>query len=404
MQPIPFHKTYRTGKEIDYVQEAVTQKSLVGDGPFSQRCEKVLSRELGSGSVLLTPSCTSALEISALLSAANPADPGEVIIPGFTFVSTALAFVMHGFRPVFVDIRESDCNVDPEKIREAITPRTRAIVPVHYAGVPCDMDAITAIADEHELLVIEDAAQAINSKYKGRPAGTIGQFGTMSFHDTKNVSCGEGGALIINDECYLERAERIREKGTNRSEFMRGRIHKYTWIDFGSSYLLSDLQAAFLLAQLEAANQIKELRRRRYERLIEMLAPLEADGCLKLPRIPRDCESNYHLFHILLNNQKSRNGLLSHLKAAGIGSAFHYLPLHLAPAGLEFGKGPGSLPIVESVAERLLRLPLYPTLTYDAIDKIVTSISAYFLSVSSASPRHDCGVETRALAASTTFE
>lgn len=378
MQPIPFHKTYRTGREIDYVHNAIAQKSLVGDGPFTRQCRALIERELRARSVLLTPSCTAALEIAALLCAGNESDPGEVIIPGFTFVSTALAFVMHGFDPVFVDVREFDCNIDPASVRSAITPRTRAIVPVHYAGVACDMDDIMEIANDHNLVVIEDAAQAYYSKFEDQFAGTIGHIGTFSFHDTKNVSCGEGGALVINDDRYLERAEFIREKGTNRSEFIRGRLHSYNWIDVGSSYLLSDLQAAFLLAQLEAAGQIAEMRQQRYENLTEQLAPLEADERLTLPRISAECTSNYHLLHILLDSEKTRNELLVHLKEAGIGTAFHYLPLHLSPAGCKFGRGPGSLPVAESVASRLLRLPLYPTLTDTEIDRIVATVGQFF--------------------------
>ncbi len=378
MHSIPFNKPFRSGHEIDYVQDAIAHGSLVGDGPYTRKCRAYLESALNANTVLLTPSGTSALEMAALLCADKERDPGEVIIPSFTFVSTANAFVLHGFTPVFVDIRESDCNIDPDCIRAAITPRTRAIVPVHYAGVVCDMSEIMAIAAEHDLIVVEDAAQAYLSRYENQFAATIGHLGIFSFHDTKNVGCGEGGALVVNDSRFMPRAEYVREKGTNRTEFLRGRVDKYTWVDVGASHLPSELQAAFLLAQLETANEINSERQKKYHLLAEKLMPLEDAGLLSLPRISAECTSNYHLLHILLDSEQTRDALMEYLKKRGIETAFHYPPLHLSPAGKRYGKGPGSLPVVESVATRLLRLPLYPTLTEREIDQVVAAVESFF--------------------------
>lgn len=375
---IPLHVPYRAGREVDYINQALTRGLLVGDGEFTQRCRRLLEARLGAAPVLLTTSCTSALEMAAILCKRDQEDPGEVIVPGFTFVSTANAFVLHGYRPIFVDVRESDCNIDPESIKSAIGPRTRAIVPVHYAGVPCEMTTIMQIAEEHDLYVIEDAAQALFSTYDERYAGTIGHLGAFSFHDTKNLGCGEGGALIVNDERFAERAEHIREKGTNRTRFLKGVIDKYTWIDVGGSYLPSELQAAFLLAQLEQADWIHERRVLLHRKYLDTLAPLEAAGFLRLPQVSAPSATNAHLFHVLVTNENQRDDLIRYLKARGIGSAFHYLPLHLSPYGQRYGQGPGSLPVVERIAGQVLRLPIYPQLDETDVEQVAQTITDYF--------------------------
>jgi dTDP-4-amino-4,6-dideoxygalactose transaminase len=376
-KPIPLHLPFRAGREVEYISQALAGGSLVGDGEFTRRCRNLLEARLDTGPVLLTTSCTSALEMAAIL-CKGESEPGEVIVPGFTFVSTANAFVLHGYRPVFVDIRESDCNVDPRSIEAAITPQTRVIVPVHYAGVPCEMDTIMEIANRHNLYVVEDAAQALYSRFGSRYAGTIGHLGTLSFHDTKNLGCGEGGALIINDQAFAERGEYIREKGTNRSRFLKGVIDKYTWVDVGGSYLPSELQSAFLLAQLEKADWIHERRIFIHSKYLEMLAPLEAKGFLRLPAVAPPAFTNAHVFHVLVDNEEQRDDMIAYLKRSGVGAAFHYLPLHLSPYGQRYGQGPGSLPVVERVAGRLLRLPIYPQLSEEEVEHVVHVVTDYF--------------------------
>ncbi len=323
----------------------------------------------------MTPSCTAALEMAAMLCELGPGD--EVILPSFTFVSTANAIVRLGAAPVFVDIREDTLNLDEELIEQAITPRTRAIFPVHYAGVACEMDRIMAIADEHDLLVVEDAAQGVNACYRGRALGSIGHLAAYSFHDTKNYVCGEGGALCVNAPEFVERAEIIRDKGTNRSRFLRGVVDKYTWVDVGSSYVPSEIACAFLYAQLEALEEIAQRRRDVYSRYQQQLAALESDGLLRLPRVPEECQTNHHLFHILLPDAATRNALMQHLKSQGTSAVFHYIPLHTSPMGMRCGYHHGALPVTENLSERLLRLPLYCDLSQEDQQRIVGQIASF---------------------------
>jgi dTDP-4-amino-4,6-dideoxygalactose transaminase len=358
---IPFTKPFIAGKELYYIAQAITTGRLAGDGYFTKSCCRMLEEQFGVHKVLVTPSCTAALEMAAMLCDLGPGD--EVILPSFTFVSTASAFVRLGAKPVFVDIRPDTLNLDENLIETAITPRTKAIFPVHYAGVSCAMARIMTIATKHNLLVVEDAAQGVNAFYDGRALGAIGHLGTYSFHDTKNYISGEGGALCINAPEMVERAEIIRDKGTNRSQFFRGDVDKYTWVDIGSSYVPSEICGAFLYAQLEALDVIAARRRALYERYRYYLKPLEEKGLLRLPHIPEDCTSNHHLFHILLNNVEIRDALMAHLKRNGIQAVFHYIPLHSSPMGKKFGYGASDLPITEELSGRLLRLPLYCDLT-----------------------------------------
>lgn len=357
---IPFNRPYLTGRELEYMSESMNSGNIVGDGEYTRKCERLLEKTFGAKRVLLTNSCTDALEMASLLIDLKPED--EVIVPAYTFVSTVNAFILRGARPVFVDIREDTLNLDETKIEEKITDRTKAIFPVHYAGVACEMDAIMNIAEQHNLSVVEDAAQGVNARYDGRYLGTIGHLGTYSFHGTKNYTCGEGGAIVINNRNLIERAEIIREKGTNRSKFLRGEIDKYTWVDIGSSYLLSDILAAFLYAQLENLGEIKSKRRKIFEFYYENLKDLEAAGRLKLPVIPGNCETNYHMFYILLPSEEERDSLMERLRSVGIQAVFHYIPLHNSPMGIKFGYKSGDLPVTESVSGRLLRLPFYPHL------------------------------------------
>ncbi len=372
---IPFNRPFLTGNELDYVSQAVSGGDISGDGEFSRRCSRLLEQQYSIEKVLLTPSCTAALEMAIMI--LNMGEGDEVIMPSFTFVSTANAVVRAGAKPVFVDIDRQTLNLDPAAVRDAITPNTRAIIPVHYAGVSCDMDAIMCLADEFDLQVIEDAAQGVNAFYQDRALGTIGQLGTYSFHQTKNVSCGEGGALCINDPALIERAEVIREKGTNRSKFLQGAVDKYTWIDVGSSYLPSELTAAFLLGQLESAATITEMRRGVYQRYRELLEPLAVSGKLTLPVIPESCTSNYHLFHIVLPTGEIRNGLLKWLNEQGIHAVFHYVPLHSSPMGVEIVGNQKTLPVTDSTSGCLLRLPIYPDLQPDQQARVVNEINAF---------------------------
>jgi dTDP-4-amino-4,6-dideoxygalactose transaminase len=358
---IPFNRPFIAGKELYYIAQAVTLGHLAGDGPFSQRCCRLLEERFGIHRVLLTPSCTAALEMAALLCGLGPGD--EVILPSFTFVSTANAFVRLGARPVFVDIRPDTLNLDDALVEDAITERTRAIFPVHYAGVACEMDRIMALALKYGLQVVEDAAQGVGARYDGRALGSIGHLGTYSFHETKNFICGEGGALCVNTAALLERAEILRDKGTNRKQFFRGLVDKYTWVDVGSSYVPSEICSAFLYAQLEEIDAITRRRREIHRRYHQLLAPLHEQGLLQLPFTPETCDPNYHLFYILLPEPRARDGLMHHLQHNGVHAVFHYVPLHSSPMGQTFGYRDGQLPVTESVSSRLLRLPLYFDIT-----------------------------------------
>lgn len=346
-----------TGKELVYIAQAQANGDLAGDGEFTKKCHAWLEKKTGSHRALLTHSCTAALEMAAILADIKPGD--EVIMPSYTFVSTANAFVLRGGVPVFVDIRSDTLNIDEKLIEAAITPRTKAVVPVHYAGIGCEMDAIMEIAHRHNLLVIEDAAQAIMSTYKGRPLGAIGHMGAYSFHETKNITSGEGGALLINDPRFAARAEIIREKGTNRSQFFRGQVDKYTWCDIGSSFLPGELIAAFLWAQMEEAAQITRRRLDIWVAYYEALAPLVAAGKICLPTIPDGCQHNAHMFYALFPDLDTRTRVIAHLKAADIYAVFHYVPLHDSPAGLMHGRTACDMAVTHFTANRLLRLPLW---------------------------------------------
>ncbi len=356
-EKIPFNKPYMTGKELYYIAEAHFNMSLAGDGSFTKKCHHWLESKTGTKKALLTHSCTASLEMAAILANIEPGD--EVIMPSYTFVSTANAFVLRGGIPVFVDIRPDTLNIDEKKIEAAITPKTKAIVPVHYAGVACEMDVIMEIAKRHNLLVIEDAAQGVFAHYKGRPLGTIGHLGCYSFHETKNVISGEGGALLINDSRFAERAEIIREKGTNRSQFFRGQVDKYTWVDVGSSYLPGEIIAAFLWAQLEDAHNITEARMTAWSAYHNLLKPLEDKGKLTRPFLPVDCEFNAHMYYVLLSPSIDRQVLIEKLKQKNIYTVFHYVPLHSSPAGKKYGRISDSMKYTDEISERLLRLPLW---------------------------------------------
>lgn len=374
MKPIPFNKPFIIGRELSLIADAVSRGHLSGDGHYTKQCNRWFEEKLNCRKALLTHSCTAALEMAAILCDLQPGD--EVILPSYTFVSTANAFALRGAVPVFVDIREDTLNIDEKLIEAAITPRTRAIVPVHYAGVPCEMDMIMDIAQRHELLVVEDAAQALLSTYKGKALGTIGHFGCLSFHETKNIISGEGGALLINDERFFERAEIIREKGTNRSQFFRGEVDKYTWVDIGSSYLPSELVSAFLFAQLERADEITTQRCHICSAYTEQLAELEQAGKLRLPRF--DADSNGHMFYMLLDSLATRTALIAHLKAQGINPVFHYVPLHSSPAGRKYGRVSGDMQVTDDLSERLLRLPLHYEMEDADIVRISGAIREFF--------------------------
>ena len=369
---IPFNKPYITGRELFYIAQAHSDGQLAGDGGFTKKCHAWLEKRMGAKKALLTHSCTAALEMAAILADIQPGD--EVIMPSYTFVSTANAFVLRGGVPVFVDIRSDTLNMDEALIESAITPRTKAIVPVHYAGVACEMDTIMNIAQRHNLLVIEDAAQGIMSTYKGRPLGSIGHLGAYSFHETKNITSGEGGALLINDKRFVERAEIIREKGTNRSQFFRGQVDKYTWVDIGSSYLPGEVIAAFLWAQMEEAESITVKRLAIWNQYHAALDPLDTAGMLRRPIIPESCQHNAHMYYILLDSLAVRSHVIQELKAVGINAVFHYVPLHLSPAGKRLARVHGNLPHTEHLAERLLRLPLWLGLDKN-LDQIVKALT-----------------------------
>ena len=365
-----------TGREFEYIKQAVENQKICGDGPFTKKCSEWIEEKTGTKKCLLTTSCTHATELAALLSEIKEGD--EVIMPSYTFVSTADAFVLRGAVPVFVDIRPDTMNIDENKIEAAITSKTKAIVPVHYAGVSCEMDKIMEIAAKHKLIVIEDAAQGIMAEYKGRALGTIGDFGCFSFHETKNLSMGEGGALLIQDEEYIEDAEIIREKGTNRSKFFRGQIDKYTWVNYGSSYLPSDMNAAYLWAQLEMAEVITNARLARWEQYNELLQPLKERGLLELPYIPVECKHNAHMYYAKAKNVEERTKLLDFLKENGIYSVFHYVPLHTAPAGIKFGRFDGEDVYTTKESERLFRLPMFYSLTEQEVTYIAGKVKEFY--------------------------
>ncbi len=365
-----------TGKEFDYMREAVENEKICGDGPFTKKCSEWIEKRTGTAKCLLTTSCTHATELAALLAEIKEGD--EVILPSYTFVSTADAFVLRGATAVFVDIRPDTMNIDETLIEDAVTERTKAIVPVHYAGVGCEMDAIMDIAKRHGLMVVEDAAQGIMASYKGRPLGTIGDFGCFSFHETKNFSMGEGGALLMRDEKYIEKAEIYREKGTDRSKYYRGQVDKYRWQDYGSSYLPSDMNAAYLYAQLEMADEITQTRMNRWNEYWELLTPLASEGRIELPYIPEECEHNAHMFYIKTKDVEERGRLIDFLKKKEILSVFHYIPLHSAPAGIRYGRFHGEDRYTTKESERILRLPLFYKLTADQTEYIADQVKAFY--------------------------
>ena len=365
-----------TGKEIDCISKAIATQHICGDGHFTKACNAWIEQKTGSSKALMTTSCTHAIEMAAILADIQEGD--EIIMPSYTFVSTANAFVLRGGVPVFVDIRPDTMNIDETKIEAAITSRTKAISVVHYAGISCEMDVICDIAKRHNLILIEDAAQGVMSSYKGRALGSIGDYGCYSFHETKNYSMGEGGALLIQDPANIERAEIIREKGTNRSKFFRGQVDKYTWVDAGSSYLPSELNAAYLYAQLEKADAINEDRLGSWNLYYELLQPLAKAGHIELPTIPKGCVHNAHMFYIKAKDLAERTALITHLKANGIMAVFHYVPLHSAPAGLQYGRFHGEDKYTTKESERLLRLPLYYKLTKEDILYITNAVKEFY--------------------------
>ncbi|MBP1018855.1 dTDP-4-amino-4,6-dideoxygalactose transaminase [Serratia fonticola] len=374
---IPFNKPPVTGNEIKYITEALSNEKLSGDGPFGKKCQEWFESDLGCNKTLLTPSCTAALEMAALLIDIHPGD--EVIMPSYTFVSTANAFALRGAKIVFVDIRPDTMNIDETLIEAAITEKTKAIVPVHYAGVSCEMDSIMDIARKYGLYVIEDAAQGLKSTYKSKPVGTKGHLAAFSFHETKNcTSGGEGGLLIINDEKFAKRAEVLREKGTNRSQFFRGQIDKYTWVDFGSSYLPSELQSAFLWGQLERIDDVNNNRMKTWETYYASFKKIAVAGLLELPVIPEDCEHNAHMFYIKLNDLEQRTKFIDYMKGCGVLTVFHYIPLHSAPAGKEFGLFSGQDTYTTSESERLVRLPLYYNIGNIELQKVISCALRFF--------------------------
>ncbi len=373
---ITFNVPPFTGKEMEYIKECVENQKICGDGIYTKKCNDWLEKRTGTAKALLTTSCTHALEMAALLADIKPGD--EVIMPAYTFVSTADAFVLRGAVPVFVDIRPDTMNIDENLIEAAITDKTKAIAPVHYAGVSCEMDKIMELAKKYNLVVIEDAAQGIMSSYKGKALGTIGDFGCFSFHETKNYSMGEGGALLIQDEKNVEEAEIIREKGTNRSKFYRGQIDKYTWVNFGSSYLPSDMNAAYLYAQLEMADEINDARLACWERYYENLKPLAETGKIELPVVPEGCVHNAHMFYIKARDVEERTALIDYLKSKEVMSVFHYIPLHTAPAGLKFGRFHGEDKYTTRESERLTRLPMFYGLTLEQVDYICEQVKSFY--------------------------
>ena len=375
MIPIPFNRPFATGKEIEYIRAAIAAPKFSGDGRFTAECQRILEQSLDVQKALLTTSCTHALEMAALLLNVGPGD--EVIVPSFAFPSTANAFALRGARPVFVDVRADTLNIDESQVEQHITTRTKAIFLVHYAGVGCEMDTVMQIARRHEVAVVEDNAHGLYGKYRGRYLGTFGELATLSFHETKNFSCGEGGALLVNDAQFNERAEILREKGTDRSRFFRGEVDKYTWVDIGSSYLPSDLLAAFLRAQLEHRDQIQASRRQIWETYArELTSWAEANG-VRLAMVPPECEQSYHMFYVIMPSLKSREALIAHLAGFGILAVFHYLPLHLAPMGLRFGGRQGDFPVTEDLSDRLLRFPFFTGMSSSEQSQVIEGLRAF---------------------------
>lgn len=372
---IPFNKPYSSISEISNIIEAVKSGKICGDGTFTKKCNEWFEENIGR-KILLTTSCTAALEMMAILLDAKPGD--EVIMPSFTFVSTANAFVLRGLVPVFVDIRPDTLNLDENLVEAAITEKTRAIVPVHYAGVGCNMEKLKEIAKKHNLYLFEDAAQGFSSTYKGRPLGTIGDLGTYSFHETKNVISGEGGCLIINNEKFAERAEIIREKGTNRSKFFRGQVDKYTWVDIGSSYLPSDIVAAYLYGQLQNSHEINQKRLQIWDKYNNFFEKYEKSGLIRRPIIPTDCNQNAHMYYILFNDLATRSKFIDYMKNNGITPTFHYIPLHSSPAGVKYGRVSGSMKVTDKVSDTLVRLPMYYELNEDDLTRIFEVIERFF--------------------------
>jgi dTDP-4-amino-4,6-dideoxygalactose transaminase len=372
---IPFNRPFATGEEIDYIRAAIATPKFSGDGPHTAQCHTLLEQSLAIQKALLTTSCTHALDMAALLLGIAPGD--EVILPAFTFPSTANAFVLRGARPVFVDIRADTLNIDESQIEQRITEHTKAIFLVHYAGVGCEMDRILAIARRHAIAVVEDNAHGLYGRYRGRYLGTSGQLAALSFHETKNFTCGEGGALLINDAQFNQRAEILREKGTDRSRFFRGEIDKYNWIDVGSSYLPSDLLAAFLRAQLEHRDQIQSMRREVWENYARELASWAETNGARLPIVPPECEQSYHMFYLIMPSFESRQALISYLAGLGILAVFHYLPLHLSPMGLRFGGRQGDCPVTENLADRLLRLPFFTGMSSSEQAQVIDAVRAF---------------------------
>ena len=373
--PLPFNKPCLAGRELEYVTQAISSGWISGDGAFTKKCQKLIVQQLGVAGALLTTSCTHALEMAALLLDLQPDD--EVIVPSFTFVSSINAFVLRGAKPLFADIRSDTLNLDEARFEALITPQTRAVVPVHYAGVGCEMNSILEIARRHNLVVVEDNAHGFYAKYRGRYLGTFGRLATQSFHETKNISCGEGGALLINDSSLIERAEILREKGTNRSLFFRGQVDKYTWVDLGSSYVPSDLLAAFLYAQLEMAEQIQARRRRIWDFYHQHLRNWADQHQVRLPVVPDHCEQSYHMFYLLLPSLETRQRFIAHLKTRGISSVFHYVPLHLSPMGRRCGGQPGQCPVTEKISDGLVRLPFYNDLAEADQARVIAAIHEF---------------------------
>jgi dTDP-4-amino-4,6-dideoxygalactose transaminase len=369
---IPFNKPFLTGNEFGFISEAISLGQAAGNGPFTRRCHELLERLLHVPRAFLTTSCTDALEMAAIL--LDVRDGDEIIVPSFTFVSTANAFALRGARIVFADIRPDTLNMDEQHLARLVTPRTKAIVPVHYAGVGCEMDEILSIARDHAIVVVEDNAHGLFGRYKGKMLGSFGALATQSFHETKNVTCGEGGALIVNDENLIERAEIIRDKGTNRNRFYRGEVDKYTWVDLGSSFLPSDILAAYLYAQLQARRRIQSARRRIWELYWDSLGEWAAGNDVRMPVIPRHCEQPYHMFYLILPSLQMRQALIAHLRSRGILAVFHYQPLHLSEMGRHFGGQAGDCPVTEDMSDRLLRLPFYNALTEDEQIAVVGAI------------------------------
>lgn len=372
---IPFNRVTLTGAELQYITEAVARAHLAGDGEFTRRCSEVLQQQLGGVRVLLTPSCTHALEMCALLLRLEPGD--EVIVPSFSFVSTVNAFVLRGATPVFADVRPDTLNIDENALGALITPRTRAIVVVHYAGVGCELDAIVSTASRHGIALVEDNAHGLFALYRGRPLGSFGSLSTLSFHETKNVTCGEGGALQINDPQFVERAEILRAKGTNRARFLRGEVDKYTWVDLGSSYLPSEISAAFLFAQLERSGEIQKRRRQLWDRYASELADWASARGVRLPIVPPDCDHPSHIFYLLMPDLDARQRLIAHLADRGVNAVFHYQPLHLSDMGLARGGRRGACPVTESICDQLVRLPLYHSLSEEDQSHVIAAARAF---------------------------